>query len=122
MIAIVVPSVWDPLQRFLERGAGLLPVLLAVFVVLVAGLVLAWLLESLVRGVLRWVGFDRLARQRSVAEVMRRTTLGKTRIYQLVGEGSFPRPARLGARRVAWDEREIHLWIAQRLAERDAAA
>ena len=54
-----------------------------------------------------------------LAEVMRRTTLGKTRIYQLVGEGSFPSPARLGARRVAWDEREVEAWIAQRLAERE---
>ena len=55
-----------------------------------------------------------------LAEVMCRTTLGKTRIYQLVSEGSFPRPVRLGARRVAWHDGEVEAWIAERLAEREA--
>jgi hypothetical protein len=50
-------------------------VLLAVLVVLAAGLVLAWLLENLVRGVLGAVGFDRLSRGRTVAELLRRTSL-----------------------------------------------
>lgn len=73
MIAIVVPSVWDPLQRFLERGAALLPVLLAVFLVLLVGVVLAWVLESLLRALLRSVGFDKIGQQPSVADALRRT-------------------------------------------------
>jgi hypothetical protein len=70
-----VASIWDPLRRFLERGAQLLPVLMAVFVVLIAGLILAWLLETLVRALLRSLGFDRISRRPQVAEALRRTSL-----------------------------------------------
>jgi hypothetical protein len=72
-IAYVVPSIWDPLQRFFERSTALLPVLLAVLVVLVVGLLAAWLLESLTRGLLSRAGFDRLSRQPRVADALRRT-------------------------------------------------
>lgn len=75
MTVTVIASMWDPLQRFLERGATLVPVMLAMFVVLVVGLLLAWLLESLTRGLLRVVGFDRLGRRTGVAEAMRRASL-----------------------------------------------
>lgn len=75
MNALALSTMWDPLQRFFERGAALLPVLLAVFVVLVVGILAAWLLETVVRGALRAVGFDRLVQQASVADALRRTGL-----------------------------------------------
>lgn len=68
-------NIWDPLQRFLERVAGVLPILLAVLVVLVGGLLLAWFLELLVRTVLRTIGFDRLARRIDVSDTLRRAGL-----------------------------------------------
>jgi hypothetical protein len=72
MIAVANLSLWDPLRRFLERGADLLPVIVAVAIVLVAGLLLAWLVEVLVRNGLRAVGFDRIARRPQVADTLRR--------------------------------------------------
>ena len=54
-------------------------------------------------------------------EVMARTALSRSAIYDLMGEGRFPRPAKIGGRINAWAEAEIADWIAARLAERDAA-
>lgn len=71
-------SMWDPLRRFLERLATSLPVLFAVLVVLAAGLVVAWLLEMLVRLLLRSLGFDRIRDRAPVAEALRRTSLRQT--------------------------------------------
>jgi hypothetical protein len=71
-------SMWDPLRRFLERLATSLPVLFAVIVVLAAGLVVAWLLEMLVRLLLRSLGFDRIRDRAPVAEALRRTSLRQT--------------------------------------------
>lgn len=42
------------------------------------------------------------------------------RIYELMGEGKFPRPVKLGARAVGWLERDVAEWQAARIAERDA--
>jgi prophage regulatory protein len=50
-------------------------------------------------------------------DVLARTSIGKTRLYQLIAEGTFPQPVRLG-RRVAFVESEISNWILQRMAER----
>ncbi len=46
------------------------------------------------------------------------TTLGRTRIYELLAEDRFPRPVRLGPRRVAWLAHVVHAWIDERAAER----
>lgn len=75
MIFANMNSIWDPLTRFLERGETLLPVLLAVAVVLTGGLLLAWLVEALVRAGLRLVGFDRIGQRPRVADSMRRAGL-----------------------------------------------
>ena len=50
-------------------------------------------------------------------DVQIRTTLGKTRIYELIASGEFPQPVRLG-RRIAFVEQEIDTWILQRMSER----
>lgn len=68
-------SVWDPLERFLERAFTLLPAFLAVLIVLVVGLILAWLIAAGVRSLLRAVNFDRLGARPRVSDAMRRAGL-----------------------------------------------
>ncbi|HSQ61235.1 MAG TPA: hypothetical protein VLT84_12535 [Acidobacteriota bacterium] len=68
-------SLWEPLQRFLDRAASLLPVLLAVLIVLIGGLVLAWVVSGIVRAILRALQFDRLGRGPRVSEGLRRAGL-----------------------------------------------
>jgi hypothetical protein len=75
---IAMMSIWDPLRRFLERGAELLPVLLAVLIVLAGGLLVAWLAELLVRNILRAIGFDRIASRPGVVDSMRRAGFRQT--------------------------------------------
>ena len=50
-------------------------------------------------------------------DVLDRTSLGKTRIYELITAGEFPQPVRLG-RHIAFVEMEIDNWILQRMAAR----
>ena len=50
------------------------------------------------------------------------TGLPDLSIYAEMAKGSFPKPIKLSAHRVAWLEDEIAAWQAQRLAERDQAA
>jgi prophage regulatory protein len=58
----------------------------------------------------------------TITEVSRITTLCRSSIYQrLRRDTSFPRPVKLGASRIAWAESEIRRWMADRIAERDAA-
>jgi hypothetical protein len=85
MIAVNLGSMWDPLLRFLERGENLLPVLLAIAVVLVTGLLLAWLAEAVLRWILRRLGFDRIARRPRVSDSLRRAGL-RSQPSDLVGQ------------------------------------
>lgn len=55
-------------------------------------------------------------------EVTRRTTYSRTRIYELVNQGAFPRPVRLGGRAVAWLESEVVAWMDGRIAASRPAA
>src|SRR5271169_3475912 len=50
-------------------------------------------------------------------EVERLTALSRSRIYDLMKQGAFPRPVALGAMSVAWVEAEIQGWIAARIAD-----
>lgn len=75
MVGVIIASVWDPLTRFLERGQSLLPVFLAIAVVLVAGLLLAWVFEALTRWILKRSGFDRIADRPRVSDSLRRAGL-----------------------------------------------
>lgn len=68
-------SIWAPLSRFLERTESLLPVLFAIGVVLIVGLVAAWLVEALVRWVLRRAGFDRITQRPRAFDSLRRAGL-----------------------------------------------
>ncbi len=50
-----------------------------------------------------------------------RTGLGKSSIYAGIRARTFPAPVRLSARAVAWNERDIDQWIAERLTTRGQA-
>jgi predicted DNA-binding transcriptional regulator AlpA len=56
------------------------------------------------------------------AEVEARTGIRATRRAELEELGLFPRRVPIGARAVAWSERELVAWQKQRLALRDDAA
>ncbi|GAA4643974.1 hypothetical protein GCM10023115_19340 [Pontixanthobacter gangjinensis] len=60
---------------------------------------------------------ERLLRLESVED---RIGLKKSKIYDMIGRGQFPRPVKLGACN-AWPENEILAWIADRVKEREAA-
>lgn len=48
-------------------------------------------------------------------EVIHRTGFKRSSIYQMIQEGRFPRPVKLGARAVGWDSSSIDSWIKQRI-------
>lgn len=56
-------------------------------------------------------------------EVLAKTGLTRTRLYEAMAAGTFCRPAKLGpsARAVAWSADEVDAWISARLADREAA-
>ncbi|WP_411887834.1 helix-turn-helix transcriptional regulator [Hydrocarboniphaga effusa] len=56
------------------------------------------------------------------ADVRSRTTLSKSRIYQLMAQGDFPRPVRLGTLSVAWVADEIDAWIRRRIEARGSVS
>lgn len=50
------------------------------------------------------------------------TGLTRSALYQLMREGTFPRPVKLTERSVAWIESEVRAWIEARIrAAREAA-
>jgi len=52
---------------------------------------------------------DHILRRR---DVQNRTGLSRSALYERMGEGTFPRPIRLGNRAVGWFESEIDEWMA----------
>lgn len=55
-------------------------------------------------------------------EVMSRTGLGRSTIWNRVAQGSFPKQVKLGARSSAWVASEVDRWISAKIAERDVMA
>jgi prophage regulatory protein len=53
-------------------------------------------------------------------DVEKRCGLSRSTIYQLMTEGRFPRPVRLGKRAVGWRESDIAKWLGE-LSTSDAA-
>ncbi len=51
--------------------------------------------------------------------VLRRTASKRSSVYNWISKGLFPRPVRIGPRRVAWRTREVDRWIAEAIAARD---
>ena len=56
----------------------------------------------------------------TLESVIERTTISKSRIYEAIRKGRFPRSVPVGERRRAWIESEVEDWIDARVAERDA--
>jgi prophage regulatory protein len=52
-----------------------------------------------------------------LGQVMNKTGMGRSWIYQSIKNGSFPKPISIsGAHAVAWVEHEIEGWIESRIA------
>ena len=49
-----------------------------------------------------------------LGEVMRVTGLGRSTVYRLIADHSFPPPCRLGVRAVGWRSSDISQWSAAR--------
>ena len=60
------------------------------------------------------VGRDRPIRMLRLAQVINMTGLGKTKIYELQAEGSFPMRVKITAHSVEWIEDEVQAWLARR--------
>lgn len=50
-----------------------------------------------------------------IVDVMARTGLKKTALYDLIRRGEFPTAVPIGKRAVAWDSREVDDWIRDRI-------
>jgi prophage regulatory protein len=50
-------------------------------------------------------------------QVIDRTGLGKTKLYELQKDGLFPMRIKITAHAVAWIEEEVETWIAGKVAE-----
>lgn len=55
----------------------------------------------------------------SLDDVLERTALAKSTLYQRIRAGDFPKPVPLGGRAKRWIASEIDQWIADRIANRD---
>ncbi|MHC4346123.1 MAG: helix-turn-helix transcriptional regulator [Planctomycetota bacterium] len=51
-------------------------------------------------------------------EVIRRTSISRSQIYVLMGDGKFPQSIKLGPLSIAWPEHEIDAWLEERIASR----
>ena len=51
-------------------------------------------------------------------EVIEKTSLGRSTIYEFMTKGTFPKQISLGAKSVAWVESEVDDWIMERIGER----
>lgn len=57
----------------------------------------------------------------SLDEVKGLVGLGKSMIYRKMRAGTFPRACKAGGCSTRWSEREVQDWVAEQLAQRQAA-
>ncbi|WP_448658293.1 helix-turn-helix transcriptional regulator [Sphingomonas sp. CJ99] len=55
-------------------------------------------------------------------DVMGRTALSRSALYNLMAEGDFPKPVKIGGRINAWPVQDIDAWIQSRIEARERAA
>jgi len=65
------------------------------------------------------VGVERFLRRAAVESA---TGLPRSTIYDMIADGRFPKPVKIGPKVAAWRESEIIAWQQARIAERDTAA
>lgn len=53
-------------------------------------------------------------------EVLARTGLRRSTLYQQIADGQFPKPVHLGPRAVGWLEAEVSAWLEARVQGRKA--
>ena len=58
---------------------------------------------------------SRSIRMLRLPQVIDATGLGKTKIYELQGQGDFPMRVKITAHSVAWVEEEVQAWLAVRI-------
>lgn len=58
----------------------------------------------------------------TLKQVLARITLSKTEVYRRIAAGTFPKPVRLGPRRIAFVEDEINEWIVEQVNSRGLSA
>jgi prophage regulatory protein len=54
-----------------------------------------------------------------LSQVIFKSGLSRSSIYQQIGEGTFPKQFNLGPRAVGWLESDIQEWINVRIQQRD---
>jgi prophage regulatory protein len=57
-----------------------------------------------------------------IKDVCKKIGLSRSTIYELIGEGLFPKSVKLTPRRVGWIESEIDDWIRNKTINRDYAS
>lgn len=55
-----------------------------------------------------------MTRYLRIAEVVSKTGVSRSTIYELMGKGEFPMARRLTSRTVGWDDSEVDGWMATR--------
>jgi prophage regulatory protein len=53
-------------------------------------------------------------------ELVFRSGLGRSSIYEMVSTGDFPAPVQIGERAIGWIESEFEAWLNAKAAQRDA--
>jgi len=54
-------------------------------------------------------------------QVIERTSLRRSTVYEMMQAGTFPKPVKLNLRSNGWLENEISDWLAARIADREVA-
>ena len=54
-------------------------------------------------------------------DVLKRSGLSRSTCYELISQGKFPKPVKIGKRAIAFPEAEYEAWAAERIAEREIA-
>lgn len=55
-------------------------------------------------------------RMHSIAGIVYMTGASRASIYDWMAKGLFPKPVKLGPRRVAWTDSDLNTWFAERKA------
>ena len=54
-----------------------------------------------------------------IEDVLKRTGLGRTLLYELIGQDAFPEPVKIG-RKSCWVEYEVIAWIDEQIFRRNS--